>query len=60
MTRQPDEAAALVGTGDLKTVERGLIERALRDARYNKSKAARTLGLTRTQLYVRMRRHGLE
>jgi two-component system response regulator HydG len=46
--------------GDLKTVERGLIERALRDARYNKSKAARTLGLTRTQLYVRMRRHGLD
>jgi transcriptional regulator with GAF, ATPase, and Fis domain len=47
-------------SGNLKTVERGLIERALRDARYNKSKAARTLGLTRTQLYVRMRRHGLE
>jgi transcriptional regulator with GAF, ATPase, and Fis domain len=49
-----------LNTGDLKTVERGMIERALRDARYNKSKAARTLGLTRTQLYVRMRRHGLE
>jgi transcriptional regulator with GAF, ATPase, and Fis domain len=46
--------------GDLKTVERGLIERALRDARFNKSQAARVLGLTRTQLYVRMRRHGLE
>ncbi|HXJ70882.1 MAG TPA: helix-turn-helix domain-containing protein, partial [Verrucomicrobiae bacterium] len=26
----------------------------------NKSKAARALGLTRTQLYVRLRRHGLE
>jgi transcriptional regulator with GAF, ATPase, and Fis domain len=53
-------AGAFVGSGDLKTVERGLIERALQEARFNKSKAARTLGLTRTQLYVRMRRHGLE
>jgi DNA-binding NtrC family response regulator len=58
----PAAAAAevVVTSGDLKTVERGLIERALHDARFNKSKAARTLGLTRTQLYVRMRRHGLE
>jgi transcriptional regulator with GAF, ATPase, and Fis domain len=63
MTPVPDAANQLdapLVNGDLKTVERGLIERALRDARYNKSKAARTLGLTRTQLYVRMRRHGLE
>jgi transcriptional regulator with GAF, ATPase, and Fis domain len=37
-----------------------MIEQALRDARFNKSKAAKQLGLTRTQLYVRMRRHGLE
>jgi transcriptional regulator with GAF, ATPase, and Fis domain len=63
MTPVPDAANQLdapLVNGDLKTVERGLIERALRDARFNKSKAARTLGLTRTQLYVRMRRHGLE
>jgi transcriptional regulator with GAF, ATPase, and Fis domain len=62
-TNLPPESVAngaVEMNGDLKTVERGLIERALRDARYNKSKAARTLGLTRTQLYVRMRRHGLE
>ena len=44
---------------DLQAVERDLIERALTDARFNKSKAARTLGLTRHQLYIRMRRHGL-
>jgi transcriptional regulator of acetoin/glycerol metabolism len=37
-----------------------MVERALKDARYNKSKAARALGLTRTQFYVRLRRHGLE
>jgi transcriptional regulator with GAF, ATPase, and Fis domain len=45
---------------DLMSAERSLIERALKDAKYNKSKAARALGLTRTQLYVRLRRHGLE
>jgi transcriptional regulator with GAF, ATPase, and Fis domain len=49
------EAAA----GDLKSVERVMIERALQQARFNKSKAAKALGLTRHQLYIRMRRHGL-
>jgi transcriptional regulator with GAF, ATPase, and Fis domain len=44
----------------LQSMERAMIERALRDARFNKSKAARLLGLTRTQLYVRLRRYGLE
>ena len=47
-------------TGELQTVEKSMIEQALRDTRFNKSKAAQQLGLTRTQLYVRMRRHGLE
>ena len=37
-----------------------MIEDALRTARFNKSKAAKQLGLTRPQLYVRMRKHGLE
>jgi transcriptional regulator with PAS, ATPase and Fis domain len=41
-------------------MERTIIEQALRDARNNKSKAAKSLGLTRAQLYVRMRRYGLE
>jgi DNA-binding NtrC family response regulator len=30
------------------------------DARFNKSKAARRLGLTRAQLYAKLRRYGLE
>jgi transcriptional regulator with GAF, ATPase, and Fis domain len=53
---------APVGTGggrDLQTVERAMIERALQEARFNKSKAATALGLTRHQLYIRMKRHGL-
>ena len=37
-----------------------MIENALRDARFNKSKAAAILGLTRAQLYGRMRRYGLD
>ena len=45
---------------DLLGAERALVEKAMKDARYNKAKAARALGLTRTQLYVRLRRHGLE
>ena len=45
---------------DLMSAERVMVEKALKDARYNKAKAARALGLTRTQLYVRLRRHGLD
>ena len=37
-----------------------MIEQALASAKFNKSKAAKALGLTRHQLYVRMRKHGLE
>jgi transcriptional regulator with PAS, ATPase and Fis domain len=48
------------GGGDLKSLERAAIEKALRDAKHNKSKAAKLLGLTRTQLYVRLRKYGLE
>jgi DNA-binding NtrC family response regulator len=36
------------------------IEKVLRQTDCNKSKTARQLGLTRTQLYVRLQRYGLE
>ena len=55
-----EEPPAATGDGSLASVEKSLIEQALRDARFNKSKAAKQLGLTRTQLYVRLKRHGLE
>jgi len=45
---------------DLEAMERTLIEGALKQAGQNKSKAARLLGLTRTKLYTRMQRFGLE
>jgi transcriptional regulator of acetoin/glycerol metabolism len=41
-------------------LQRATIERALQDARHNKSQAAKMLGLSRKQLYVRLRQHGLE
>jgi transcriptional regulator with PAS, ATPase and Fis domain len=46
--------------GDLHSMERTMIEQALEAARFNKSKAAKALGLTRHQLYIRMRKPGFE
>ncbi len=44
----------------LEEVEKELVEKALTQARYNKSKAARLLGLTRAQLYSRLAKYGLD
>jgi transcriptional regulator with GAF, ATPase, and Fis domain len=43
----------------LGVVERDLVEKALRDARGNRTRAARLLGLTRSQLYTRMQKYGV-
>ena len=47
-------------TSDLQTVERRRIQQVMRETDGNKSRAASRLGLTRTQLYVRLRRYDLE
>jgi DNA-binding NtrC family response regulator len=65
LARESAPPGALLDTrlrtaADLKAIERGMVEKALADARYNKSDAARALGLSRKQLYVRLRRFGLE
>jgi DNA-binding NtrC family response regulator len=44
----------------LRNVERELIERVPAESAGNKSRAARRLGLTRQQLYVRLRQYALE
>lgn len=52
----------LIVTGTMIVLIVGLgayIERALRDSRGNKSRAARQLGLTRAQLYSRLDKYGL-
>ncbi|HEX5215112.1 MAG TPA: sigma 54-interacting transcriptional regulator [Vicinamibacterales bacterium] len=51
--------AVAPASSDLRALERAVIERALEAAKFNKSKAARAVGLSRRQLYVRLRRHGL-
>jgi transcriptional regulator with GAF, ATPase, and Fis domain len=45
---------------DLQSIERVMLEEALQNARFNKSKAAKALGLSRQQLYARMRKYNLE
>jgi DNA-binding NtrC family response regulator len=47
-------------TTDLREAERRAIEKALRDTDGNKAKTARRLGLTRTQLYVRIRKYDID
>jgi transcriptional regulator with PAS, ATPase and Fis domain len=44
---------------DLRVLERQAIEQALREAGGNKAKAAQKLGISRTQLYSRLRKHEL-
>jgi transcriptional regulator with PAS, ATPase and Fis domain len=58
LSLQADRPAG--ATTDLNVVERLTIEQVLRDTGWNKSKAAKRLGLSRTQLYVRMRRFKME
>ncbi len=55
-----DSPGRSTSTTDLNAVERQMIERVMRDTGWNKARAARRLGLTRTQLYVRLRKHSLE
>jgi two-component system response regulator AtoC len=44
---------------DLDSLERDYVREALKKARFNKSKAAKLLGLTRAQLYSRIEKYGL-
>jgi transcriptional regulator of acetoin/glycerol metabolism len=51
--------AAAGDTTELDVIEQRTIERAMREAGGNKVRAAGLLGLTRTQLYGRLRKYGL-
>jgi DNA-binding NtrC family response regulator len=52
--------AATAEMTDLNEVERQTIGHVMRETRGNKSRAAKRLGLTRTQLYGRLRKYGLD
>jgi transcriptional regulator with GAF, ATPase, and Fis domain len=55
-----ERPARSTGTSNVKVLERQMIERVLGESGGNKSKAARRLGLTRKQLYVRLRSYERE
>ncbi|MGH9460448.1 MAG: sigma 54-interacting transcriptional regulator [Vicinamibacteria bacterium] len=55
-----DLAAPFPPSGvDLEAVDRSFVEKALQQSKGNKSKAARLLGLTRSQLYSRLEKYEL-
>ena len=66
-TRQPatasgepaGTAAFPPGGVNLEAIERSFVIKALRQARHNKTRAAKLLGLTRAQLYSRIEKYGL-
>src|SRR5262245_13844468 len=51
---------AHVDSTDLEVIERRTIERVMREANGNKAQASRRLGISRMQLYGRLRKYGLE
>jgi two-component system NtrC family response regulator len=52
--------AAFPASGvNLEAIERSLVVKALTQARHNKTRAAKLLGLTRAQLYSRIEKYGL-
>lgn len=56
-----DPAATMLPAGgvNLEALERSLVAKALTQARHNKTRAAKLLGLTRAQLYSRIEKYGL-
>jgi DNA-binding NtrC family response regulator len=52
-------AAFPPGGVNLEAIERSFVIKALHQARHNKTRAAKLLGLTRAQLYSRIEKYGL-
>ncbi|HEY6361711.1 MAG TPA: sigma 54-interacting transcriptional regulator, partial [Vicinamibacterales bacterium] len=55
----PASAVFPAGGVNLEDIERSLVVKALSQARHNKTRAAKLLGLTRAQLYSRIEKYGL-
>jgi two-component system NtrC family response regulator len=55
----PGSAPFPPGGVNLEAIERSLVVKALDQARHNKTRAAKLLGLTRAQLYSRIDKYGL-
>jgi two-component system NtrC family response regulator len=61
VARGDEESTASLPAGgvNLEDIERSLVVKALTQARHNKTRAAKLLGLTRAQLYSRIEKYGL-
>jgi transcriptional regulator with PAS, ATPase and Fis domain len=57
---QPGHKSLRSDASDLGVVERSMIVKVLQECRGNKTRAARRLGLSRTQLHLRIRKYRLE
>jgi transcriptional regulator with PAS, ATPase and Fis domain len=57
---QPAARSSRNDTTDLSALEHTTIAKVLQECRGNKTRAARRLGLSRTQLHLRVRKYGLE
>ena len=53
-------SSSAVDSTDLEVIERRTIDRVLGETHGNKVQAARRLGISRMQLYIRLRKYGLE
>ena len=60
LSLQPGSRRSREDTTDLGVVERTTIAKVLQECRGNKTKASRRLGLSRTQLHLRIRKYRLE
>ena len=52
--------ASVVDTTNLDVLERRAIEQVMHEVEGNKTRASRRLGITRAQLYIRLRKYGLQ
>jgi two-component system response regulator AtoC len=57
--RAVDKAPGAAST-DLSTIERETVAQVLNECRWNKTRAANRLGLTRSQLYMRLQKYGIK
>jgi two-component system response regulator HydG len=60
LTRPADDDSLVTRVAPLAEIERDAIQLALREADGNRDLAARRLGISRSSIYERIRRHGIE
>ena len=54
-----ESRSMVIDISSLKDTEKSLILKVLKETKWNKYQAAKKLGITRSTLYGKMRRHGI-